>query len=315
MKITVLDAATLGEDIDLSPLSAVGEVTLYATTAPGEVAGRLADCEVAVVNKVRLNGENLGGAARLRLICLAATGYDNVDVAWCRAHGIAVCNVVGYSTHSVTQVTVAAVLSLATHLPAYTQYVASRAYSAGVAANRVSPPYHELYLKTWGIVGYGNIGREVGAVARAFGCRLLVFRQHPDGSEACVDLDTLCRSSDIITLHTPLNDGTRGIIDARRLALMKRGAILVNAARGAVTDEAAVAEALLCGHLGGFGTDVYSAEPFKPDHPFYALLGREDVCFTPHMAWGSCEARARCVQEIAENVRTFFRGERRCRVD
>ncbi len=314
MKLAVLDAATLGADLDLSPLSEVGDCRVYARTAPAEVAARLADCEVAVVNKVRLNEATLATAASLRLICLAATGYDNVDLAYCRARGIAVCNVVGYSTASVTQVTVATVLSLLTHLPAYAEYVGSGRYSAAEAANCVTPPYHELAGKTWGIYGYGNIGRAVARVAEALGCRVLYARGRGDDRKA-VSLDTLCRESDILTLHTPLTEATRGALDRVRLSLMKEGALLVNAARGAVTDEAAVAEAVLSGKLGGFGCDVYSSEPFTEAHPFFALLGHPNVCLTPHMAWGSVEARARCLSEIVANIRAFEAGDRRCRVD
>ncbi len=315
MKLVMLDAATLGDDLSLDALRALGDLTVYASTAPHEVADRLSDCEVVILNKIKITSAILDAAPRLRLVCLCATGYDNVDLSAARAHGVAVCNVPGYSTPSVVQVTVATVLSLATHLPAYDRHVRSGDYTRGGVANCLVPVYHELAGKTWGIVGYGNIGRGVGEVARALGCSLLVCRRTADGSPESVDIDTLCREADIITLHTPLSEETRGLISRERIAAMKDGVILVNAARGAVTDEQAVADAVLSGHLGGFGCDVYSTEPFGESHPFYALLDHPNVCLTPHMAWGSYEARVRCLETVAENIRAFFADCAQNRVD
>lgn len=315
MKLVVLDAATLGEDLSFDALRALGDLTVYASTAPHEVADRLRDADVAILNKIKITAAVLDAAPRLRQICLCATGYDNVDLDAARAHGVAVCNVPGYSTPSVVQLTLATVLSLATHLPAYENHVRSGAYTRGGVANCLVPVYHELAGKTWGIVGYGNIGRGVGEVARALGCSLLVCRRTPDGSREATDIDTLCQKADIITLHTPLSAETRDLISRERIATMKDGVILVNAARGAVTDEQAVADAVLSGKLGGFGCDVYSAEPFGEDHPFYALLDHPNVCLTPHMAWGSYEARVRCLATVAENIRALAEGRAPNRVD
>jgi glycerate dehydrogenase len=206
-------------------------------------------------------------------------------------------------------------LSLATNLPTYRTHVASGDYSHGGVANKLTPVYHELAGKTWGVVGYGDIGRQVGEVARALGCRLLVCRKTRSAKEYCVDIDTLCREADIISLHTPLSDSTRGLINRERLAMMKDGVMLINVARGAVTDEAAVADALLSGKLGGLGIDVYSQEPFSEEHPFYAIKDDPRVCMTPHMAWGSFEARTRCLATVAENIRAFYAGEYKNRVD
>jgi len=315
MKLVMLDAGTLGDDLSFEALSALGHLTVYASTSPDQVAARIGDCEVAILNKIKMTAAIFDAAPRLRLICLTATGYDNVDLDAARAHGVAVCNVPGYSTPSVVQVTLATVLSLATHLSSYAEYVRSGEYERGGVANRLVPVYHELCGKTWGVVGYGSIGRGVAEVARALGCRLLVCRRTPDGSPESCDIDTLCRESDVITLHTPLNDSTRGLISRERIAMMKDGVILVNVARGLVTDEQAVTDAVLSGKLGGFGCDVFSAEPFGATHPFSALLDRENVILTPHMAWGSYEARVRCLQTIAENIRAFSSGECHNRVD
>ena len=315
MKITVLDAETLGADLDLSPLSSCGEVTVYKTTPPELISERLRDTETVLINKVKLNASNLGEANSLKLICIAATGYDNIDVEYCRKRGIAVCNVIGYSTHSVAQLTLSMALSLYTHLPEYTDSVRDGSYTEGGVANRLTPVYHEICGKKWGIVGYGNIGKQVAAVARAMGCEILAFKREPVDGVKCVSLDELCKNADIISVHLPLYDATRGIIGEREIALMKKDAIVINVARGAVTDEAALADAVESGRIGGIGVDVYSAEPMQKEHPFYRIKALPNVCLTPHMAWGAAEARARCLDEIIKNINSFVSGGMRSRVD
>ncbi len=310
MKITVLDSATLGEDLDLSPLNEVGETEIYKNTAPDEVAARIAESDVVIINKIKLNESNLSNAKNLKLICIAATGFDNIDVAYCKKVGIAVCNVIGYSTHSVAQITVATVLSLACHIPEHSETVKSGRYTASGVANSLVPVYHELAGKTWGIIGYGNIGKQVGKVAEAFGCRVIASRRSGGTS-----VEDICREADIITIHTPLNDSTRGLISKEMIALMKKDVILVNAARGLVTDEKAIADAVKEGRIGAFGSDVFSVEPFGEDHPFYEIKDLPNVCLTPHMAWGAYEARVRCLNEIIENIKAFQKGEKRSRVD
>ena len=312
MKITVLDSATLGEDLDLSPLNSVGETEIYKNTAPEEVAERIKDSDAVVINKIKLNESNLASAKNLKIICVAATGFDNIDIAYCKKAGIAVCNVVGYSTQSVAQITVATVLSLACHLPEHNATVTSGRYTASGVANSLTPVYHELAGKTWGIVGYGNIGKGVAKVAEALGCKVIFCRRN---AAEGVSIDELCRTADIITIHTPLNDSTRGLISKEMIALMKKDAIVVNAARGLVTDEAAIAEAVKEGRIGAFGSDVFSIEPFGEDHPFYEIKNLPNVLLTPHMAWGAYEARVRCLSEIVENIKAFQNGEKRSRVD
>ena len=315
MRIVILDGDTLGPGLDLRPLERYGELTRYAATAPEEIAPRLAEADVALVNKLRLGAQNLAGNTRLKLICEAATGYDNIDTAWCRTNGIAVANVAGYSTDCVAQLTAAMALYLTNHLGTYTAAVRSGAYTRGGAANILSPVYHELRGKTWGIAGYGRIGRRVGEIASVLGCRVICWRAHPQPGDPYVTLEELCRESDILSVHLPLKDDTRGLFSRERIALMKRDCLFINVARGAVADENALTEALTGGRLGGLGIDVYSAEPFPETHPFYALREREDVCMTPHMAWGGMETRQRCMDEIGENIAAFLRGERRTRVD
>ena len=315
MKIVFLDALTLGNDIDLSGFSELGEVVIYGGSTNAEVIERTRDCDVVVTNKLKLNESNLSLAHNLKLICVTATGFDNIDVNYAKSRGIGVCNVVGYSTSNVAQITVGMVLDLINRTDDYRASVKSGEYSARGVANVLSPTYHEIEGKTWGIVGFGNIGRRVARIADALGCRVLVNKREAISDFECVDIDTLCKECDIITLHTPLNDGTRGLISSERIAAMKEGVILVNVARGAVVDENAVANAFKIGKLGGFGCDVYSAEPFGKDHPYYEIKDMDYVILTPHMAWGSYEARLRLCNEVKENIIAFFKGDIKNRID
>lgn len=306
MKITVLDKATLGDDINLEPLYCQGDVTQYDITPPQKVAERIADTDVVVINKIKLNGENLPYAKNLKLICIAATGYDNIDTEYCRQNGIALCNVPGYSTDSVAQLTLSMALSLYTNLFSYREFVNSGEYTKSGVANKLTPVYREIAGKTFGVVGGGKIATRVAEVASALGCKVIMCRQKTTGNYPLCDIDTLCKNSDIISLHLPLSDTTRSLISRERIDSMKKGAIVINTARGAICDEKALADAVLSGYLGGVGIDVYSQEPFLADHPYNKLLGLDNVCLTPHMAWGAYESRNRCVEIMAKNIEMFF---------
>jgi glycerate dehydrogenase len=308
MKIVILDSGTLGADIDLEPIRALGDVIEYKQTLPEEIAERLTDADVAVLNKCKLNRENLADAKNLKLICVAATGYDNIDLTFCRERGIALCNVPGYSTDSVAQLSVSMALSLVTHLDEFRAFVHSGEYSRSGSANRLEPVYHEIAGQTWGVVGGGGIGSKVAEIAKALGCRVLLCRRKSEERYEAADIDRICRECDIISLHVPLTDETRGMISRERIDSMKDGVVIVNTARGAVCDEQAIADAVISGKIGALGCDVYSKEPFGEDHPFSAILDRPNVCLTPHMAWGSYEARNRCVRRMAENIKEFFAG-------
>lgn len=315
MNIAVLDRETLGDDISLEKIEKLGNTCVFQNSKGEEVKERIKDKDVVVVNKVKLFEDVLKEAKNLKLICLAATGYDNVDIPFCKKMGIGVANVVGYSSHSVAQLTLSMVLGLSVNMKAYTDFVTSGKYTESGAANRLTPVYHEVFGKTWGIVGYGNIGKEVGAAAKALGCKVITNRKTKSNEEGEVSLDELVKTADIITVHTPLTDETRGMIGRREIGMMKKDVILVNAARGAVFDEEAVCDAILDGKIGAFGTDVYSVEPFGKDHPFNKILEKDNVYLTPHMAWGSYEARERCIAEITKNIIAFEKGETRNRVD
>lgn len=318
MNITFLDAATLGTDVlDQIPLlfDPLGNVTVYQSTAPEDFADHVKDADVLILNKLKLTCENLPMANALKLICVAATGYDNIDLNYCRTHGIAVCNVVGYSTQCVSQVTIGMALSLLTHLSEYHKHVESGEYTKRGIANCLFPVCHEIAGKTWGIVGFGNIGKQVGKVAEAMGCRVIVHKRTPVDGFECVDFDTICRESDILSFHVPLSDSTRGLLDRDHIAMMKSDALVINVARGAVIDEEALAEAVLEGRLGGIGIDVYSTEPMPITHPLQAVKSLPNVILTPHMAWGGYETRVRVLKEMANNITSYQSNEKRCRVD
>jgi len=313
MKIAILDKATLGDDIDLSCIRALGETYEYPSTNEEEMTAHAKDADVVIINKIKCNEQTLSELKNLKLICVAATGYDNVDLEYCKEHGIGLCNVPGYSTDSVAQVSVALAMNLATHIPEYTDYVTSGQYTKDGLANRLVPVFHEMSALKWGVVGGGGIGSKVAEIAKAIGCDVVVCRRKQEGDFPLADIDTVCRECDIISLHVPLNDGTRGMISRERIAMMKQGAIVVNTARGAVCDEKALADAAKERKIL-LGCDVYSVEPFGADHPFNEILELENVCLTPHMAWGAYESRMRCVKIISENISGFFGGKEQNRI-
>ena len=312
MKIVILDGKTLGDDINLNIFN--GDVEIYGTTEPEDVEKRILDAEVVILNKIKLNESNLKNSKELKLICVAATGYDNIDTDYCRQRGIAVCNVKGYSTQSVAQLTVSMVLSLMMHQKEYCDFVTSGKYTKSGVANRLSPTYYEMAGKTWGIVGLGDIGKQVAKVAEAFGCRVLAFKRTPDENYNCVSLLRLIKESDIISVHLPASEETYGIISKDIIAKMKKNAIFVNVARGAVVDEEALCDAVLENKIAGIGVDVYSKEPFDENHCFNKIMDRSNVILTPHIAWGAYESRVRCLEEIKKNIESFFLGEKRNRI-
>lgn len=314
MNISVLDIGTLGNDLDFEVVKKLGNVTFYDITLQNDVIERIKDADVLILNKVKLNKENLPYAKNLKLICITATGFDNVDIDYCRENNIAVCNVAGYSTDSVVQLTVAMAFSLATHLGEYDNYVKSGKYTDSGIFNCITPVFNEISQMTWGVVGLGNIGKKVADIAKTMGCNVLAYKRTPVKEFNCVDIDTLCEKSDIITIHTPLNSETYHLINSDRLKKMKKNVIIVNVARGNVVDESALCNAVLNNTIGALGVDVYSVEPMQKDSPYQKLLNRKNVIFTPHMAWGAIDARQRCIDEVAKNIESFTKGEKRSRI-
>ena len=305
MKITILDKGTMGDDTPFDDIKALGEVTLYDYTEPDEVVRKVGDSEVIVLNKVKIGRDVFESAKNLKLICVFATGFDNIDLSAAREYGVAVCNVPGYSTDSVTLYTISTALALYSKLTQYNEFVRSGEYTDSGCANRLTPVFHELKGKTWGIIGLGNIGKAVAKVAEAFGARVIANKRTPDPNYNCVDIDTLCKESDIISIHCPLNEQTRSIINKDRISLMKESVIIVNEARGAVLNEGDVADAIKTGRIGGLGCDVYSHEPFSKNHPYDKIKNYANVILTPHCAWGAFEARERCQKTIASNISAY----------
>ena len=315
MNIVVLDAATLGGDLDLSPLNALGTVIAYDGTPVEQIPERVAQADITISNKLKLNRQNLAGAKNLKLVCVCATGVDNIDLEYCREKGIGVCNVPGYSTESVAQLTLTMALALMGHLKEYRDHVHSGAYSRGGVANCLTPVWHEITGKTWGVIGGGNIGGRVAGLAEAFGCKVLMCRRKADDRWETADVDTLCEKADIISVHVPLTDETREMIGKAQIERMKKNAIFINVARGLVADETALAEAIEKDRIGGLGVDVFSAEPFGENHPYTRILDRDNVILTPHTAWGAIETRERCLSIVADNIRVWQAGGKQNRVD
>ncbi len=309
MKIVILDKKSMGDDTPFGLLNELGDVIMYDATAPEEIYAHISDADVAVLNKVKITNSVFESCKKLKLICVFATGYDNIDIVSARNHNVAICNVPGYSTDSVALFTVATVLSLITHLNVYDRFVRSGKYSSSIAPNKITPVFHEIRGKRWGIIGGGNIGKAVLKIAEAFGADVVVNKKNATDEFNCVDIDTLCKTSDIITVHCPLNDETRGLINQERISLMKNNIILVNEARGAVLCEAEVADAVLNGKIAAFGCDVYSAEPMPSNHPYHRIKDLENVILTPHAAWAAYEARERCMMIIKNNIDSFFNGD------
>ncbi len=315
MKIVILDRVAIGYDTPVDRLSSLGNLCIYDSTSDNEIQERICDADILIVNKVKISCKDLKEAKKLKLICVFATGYDNIDLNAARKHKIAVCNVPAYSTDSVALFTVANVLSLITHQREYNRYVVNGEYSNSGFPNKLSPVYHELRGKIWGIIGLGNIGKAVANVATAFGADVIVYKRNPVKGYKCVDIDTLCKNSDIITVHCPLNSDSRDLINAEKISHMKPSVVVVNAARGAVINEEDVAQAIESGRIGAFGSDVYTTEPFPSHHPFNRIKCFDNVLLTPHAAWGAYEARVRCMNITCDNISAFISGGNHNRVD
>jgi len=318
MNLCLLDRATLDRgDLDLDALASVGDLTTYAATPPAAVAARIADAEVVITNKVVLGREEIAAAPRLRLIAVAATGVNNIDLAAARAAKVAVANVAGYSTPSVVQHTVGALLALAMHLREYDAAARSGAWAASPQFNLLDWSIMEVAGKRLGIVGYGTIGKAVAHACRALGMEVVAAASRPRVAYPVgerLPLAELLPRIDVLSLHCALSEQTRGLIGEAEIAAMRRGALLLNMARGGVVDEAATAAALRSGQLGGAAFDVLTAEPPPLDNPLLAP-DIPNLLLTPHTAWASRAARQRLIDEIGANIRAFAKGTERNRVE
>ncbi len=311
MKIVFLDRKTIGEDLDLSGFDRFGEVVMYDFSEPGEVAERVKDADIIVLNKIRIDEASVGDAPMLKLVCVTATGTNNLDKDFLARRGIEWRNVAGYSTETVAQHTFALLFYLFEHLGYYDTYVKSGSYAGDKLFTHFSLSFHELSGKTWGIIGLGAIGHRVAKIAKAFNCDVQYYStsgKNHDGSLREVSFDELLSTSDIISIHAPLNDDTSGLIDAAALKKMKKDAILLNLGRGPIVVEEDLCNAVDGGEIAGAGLDVLSVEPMKKDSPFLKMKHPEKVFITPHIAWASIEARRRLMKVIEGQIEEWIKN-------
>ena len=305
--IVFLDAYSLGK-ADLSAIRALGNYTEYEYTRRDQIIERCREAEVAITNKVVFDRATLEQLPRLRLICVAATGMNHIDLEAAAERGIAVKNAVGYSTHSVTETTIGAAIALMRQVIYYDRYV-KQEYGGSERQYHFGRTTHQLFGSRWGIIGLGNIGHSVAKVAEALGCEVAYTSTSGDAREEpypCLPLDELLAWADVVSIHAPLNDRTRGLIGARELARMKPSALLINVARGGIVDEAALAAALDEGRLAGAALDVFAHEPLEADSPLLRLRNADRLLLSPHNAWSPVEAVAVLVECIARNIRKFY---------
>ena len=308
MKIVFLDSATLGQDVSLEPIASLGELVCYESTRPEDVFERISDCEVLIINKIKIGKPQIDAAPRLRLICEAATGVNNIDVGYAESRGIPVRNVAAYSTESVVQTTFMHLLSLVQGRGYYDRFAKDGRYSRSGSFTCMDIAFNELDGKRIGIIGLGTIGSRVAKVAEAFGMKVCYYSTSGTNHSSeypSLSLDELMSSCDVISVHAPLNARTDGLVGYRELSLMKRSAYLLNMGRGGIVVEADLARALDEGLLAGAGLDVFSTEPLPSDHPFLHMAHPERLSLTPHIAWASIEARRRLVNGIASNIAAF----------
>lgn len=309
MKIVFLDVKTIGEDIDLSGFSALGEVIKYDFSTSEQARERTRDADVIILNKVEVNEASIGEAKNLKLVCVTATGTNNLDKEYLAKRGIAWKNVAGYSTETVAQHTFALLFYLFEKLNYYDNYVKSEKYVGDVSFTHFDHVFHELNGKTWGIIGLGNIGRRVADIAKLFGCRVIYYstsgKNNQPGYER-VEFDELLAQSDIVSVHAPLTDETKDLMDAEAFSKMKSSAIFLNLGRGPIVVEKDLADALDDGVIAAAGLDVLSVEPMQEDNPLRRIKDSEKLIITPHIAWASVEARTRLMQIILEQVKSFY---------
>lgn len=309
MKIVFLDVKTIGEDIDLSGYDALGEVAKYDFSSDEQVPERVRDADVIVLNKVQVNEKTVGEARNLKLVCVTATGTNNLDKEYLDKKGIAWRNVAGYSTETVAQHTFAMLLYLLEKLRYYDEYVKEGRYVNDTVFTHFAEHFTEICGKRWGIIGLGNIGRRVADIAKAFGAEVVYYSAsgHPaqEGYEQ-VDFDTLLRTSDIISVHAPLNERTEGLINREAFSKMKKTCIFLNLGRGQIVNEQDLYDALTADKIKAAGLDVLCQEPMTPDNPLLQIKDSRKLYITPHIAWASVEARTKLMNIILGQIKEFY---------
>ena len=309
MKIVFLDAKTIGEDIDLGCLEKLGELEKYPYSTQEEAYERTKEADVVVTNKVEINESSIGGAEHLKLVCVTATGTNNLDKEYLAKRNIAWRNVAGYSTEMVAQHTFALLFFLLEKLSYYDTYVKSGKYINDTTFTHFANVFHELYGKTWGIIGLGAIGRRVAEIAKLFGCRVIYYSTSGKNNNADyerVSFEELLKQSDVVSIHAPLDENTKGLMDEKTFEMMKQTAILINVGRGPIIDEQALADALNQGKIAAAGLDVLSKEPMSEDNPLRFIQESDKLIITPHIAWASIEARTRLMALVAGNIEDYF---------
>lgn len=317
MKIVFLDIKTLGYEIDVSGLHDFGEVLIYDHVIDDEVSNVIADADIIITNQNRLNEKNLHNADKLKLICAAATGYDNIDTVYCANHNIAVTNVPGYAANSVAQHTFSMLFYLISHSRYYDDYVKSGDFSKAMDTIHTGKDFIELAGKTWGIIGLGEIGKKVAAYAECFGCNVIYYstsgKNRHDHFKS-VTLEELLKTSDIISIHAPMNSRTKQLIGMEQMNQMKKTAYLLNLGRGGIIKEDDLVEALSNHLIAGAALDVFETEPLPEDSPLLKLRNNDNLFLTPHIGYGSVEARDRLMQAVCKNIESFLSGESNNRV-
>ena len=308
MKLVFLDTKTIGEDIDLSAYDALGEVVKYGFSTLEEIPERVKDADVLIVNKIAINEQTIGTAKNLKLVCVTATGTNNLDKEYLKKRGIAWRNVAGYSTESVTQHTFALLFYLLEKIRYYDDYVKDEKYINDTVFTHFAEHFNEVNGKTWGIIGLGTIGRRVADIAKAFGARVIYYSASGPAQEGYeqVDFETLLTTSDIVSVHAPLNEYTKDLMDREAFAKMKKTAIFLNLGRGPIVVEQDLYEALETGEIAAAGLDVLCEEPMSETNPLAKIKDSKKLIITPHIAWASVEARNRLMQIIAGQIREFL---------
>lgn len=305
MNIVFLDDATIGNVSAIEKIKAIGNYTSYDFTNPEEVVERLKDADVAIVNKIEMTREIISSLPSLKLICISATGTNNIDHDAAKEHGVIVKNVAGYSTNSVAQTTFSLLFQLMCNIPYFDNYVKSGSYSKSRSFTVVNPTYNELNGKIFGIVGLGNIGRKVALIAEAFGAKVIYYstsgaNSNPDYRR--VDMDTLLRESDIISIHAPMNERTNNLFDYAKLKQMKSTAYILNMGRGGIINEADLARVIDEELIAGAGIDVFVKEPIAINNPLINVKNKERLALSPHIAWASVEARELLMELLYDNI-------------
>lgn len=309
MKLVFLDKKTIGDDMDFTQFHELGEVVEYDFTSPEEVPARVADADVVIVNKVPVNAQTIYTAQNLKLVCVTATGTNNLDKGYLAERGIAWRNAAGYSTESVAQHTFAMLFYLMEHLRYYDDYVKEGHYVDDVMFTHFAKTFCQLTGKTWGIIGLGAIGRRVAEIARLFGAEILYYSASGAPEQKGylqVDFDTLLRKSDIVSVHAPLNTYTEGLMNAYAFSVMQPHAIFLNLGRGPIVVEKALVDALNAGKIAAAGLDVLCREPMAPDSPLLEVQDKSRLLITPHIAWASVEARTNLMNIVAGQIKEFI---------